>query len=313
MKFVIALGGNALISPGQSGSIEEQKQNADKALEDVVNLVAEGHDIVITHGNGFQVGNAMLRSEIARGSAYETPLHIADAHTQGEIGFIIQTSLQNKLRFWQAGIKRDAVTILTRVLVDETDPAFANPTKPVGRYYKFEEMQIYKRPSEVWIEDSGRGWRKVVPSPQPLKIVEKDIIKHIFKTGAIAIACGGGGIPVVCRNGLLYGIDAVIDKDLASAVLACELNVDYFVILTGVKQVALNFGRPSQVWLDKLTIKEAKNYLHAGHFPEGSMGPKIKAGINFLEGNPQGLVIITSLDSLYKAVYGKGGTRICIS
>jgi carbamate kinase len=308
MKALIALGGNAFVGPGQRGEIEEQFANIELALRDTVKLIADGHKIILTHGNGFQVGNIITRCEISRDQAYQIPLYVADAQTQGEIGFLIQQSLKNHLV--KAKIPRAVVTVLTQVIVDRNDTAFSNPTKPVGSYYTREQVELLKRPGEVWVEDSGRGWRKVVPSPAPKDIVEKEVIKELFELGVIVIACGGGGIPVVYQDDRLTGVDAVIDKDLASALLAYIMDVDRLIILTGVGQVALNFGKPDQLWLERLSVSQARRYLIEGHFPSGSMGPKIESAILYLTLRSEGEVIITSLENLYLAFYGRGGTRI---
>lgn len=308
MRALIALGGNALVKPGSTGEISEQFECAYSALKDIVKLIHDGHKIIITHGNGFQVGNIITRSELSKGRAYDIPLYIADAQTQGEIGFIIQQTLINEL--CKAGIFRKVVVVLTQVVVDKNDDAFKNPTKPVGRYYTEAEMEVNKKPDEVWKEDSGRGWRKLVPSPLPIDIVEKDTIKELFEFGTIVIAVGGGGIPVINEGGILKGVEAVIDKDLASALLASQIDVDRFIILTGVERVALNFGKPNEERLARLSAKLARSYMEEGHFHPGSMGPKIKSALNFLEQKPEGEVIITSLDKLYSAFYGSEGTHI---
>lgn len=308
MKVLIAFGGNAFITPNSKGSIEEQQAQAELALKNVVKLIADGHKVIITHGNGFQVGNVISRSEKARGVAYEIPLYIADAQTQGEIGTIIEQNLINKLT--SSGINRKTVTVLTHVVVDRNDPSFSKPTKPVGTFYSYEEMKRIRKENEHWVEDSGRGYRKVVASPQPVDIIEKQTIKELFEMGTIVIACGGGGIPVIRENGRITGIDCVIDKDLASALLATEVGIDRFIILTGVEKVCLNFGKPDEIQLTRITSNKLEEYYNQKHFPEGSMGPKIKASLQFLQKNPRGEVIITSFEKLYEAFYGGQGTHI---
>lgn len=308
MKVLIAFGGNAFIGPNSKGSIKEQEAQARLALKDVVKLISDGHKIIITHGNGFQVGNVITRSEKARGSAYEIPFYIADAQTQGEIGTILQQNLINELSL--AGINRRTTTVLTHVVVDINDPSFKNPSKPIGNFYTAEEMKKIRKENEVWVEDSGRGFRKIVASPIPIDIVEKQTIKELFEVGIIVISCGGGGIPVVAKNNRIEGIDCVIDKDLASALLAGEVGIDRFIILTGVEGVSINFGKVNETRLSRITSSKLKEYYQEGHFPPGSMGPKIKAALQFLQKNPRGEVIITSFETLYEAFYIGKGTHI---
>ncbi|MEM0360319.1 MAG: carbamate kinase [Candidatus Diapherotrites archaeon] len=306
--LVIALGGNALIKNGQKGTVYEQFANTREALTGVVELVRQGHKIVLTHGNGPQVGNIVIRTEAAIGKAYEVPLGVAVAESQGEIGYMIQQTLQNKLR--AAGIKREVVTVITQVIVDKNDPQIKNPTKPIGPFYSREEIERLRERKITIIEDSGRGYRRVVPSPIPLDVVEKEAIKKLIENDVIVIAAGGGGMPVyIDENGNYEGIDGVVDKDLATAVLAEKIGAKEMIILTGVEKVFLNYNKPNQKELDKLTVGEAKLYLSQGQFPEGSMGPKIQAAIQFIERGGE-KVIITSIDKLLKAIKGKTGTTI---
>jgi carbamate kinase len=308
---VVALGGNALLMSGQKGTIDEQEANAYATAECLVKLLKREYNIVITHGNGPQVGNIML----ANSAGYkmfgvpEMPLDICVAYSQGFIGYIIEQQLKNVLEAHD--MERDIITITTQVLVNKDDPAFKNPTKPVGPYYTKEEVDMMsKEAGAAFAEDPrGRGWRKVVASPTPLVILNKKTIEKIAREGQIVIAVGGGGIPVfkVAQN-KLQGIDAVIDKDLASALLASQINADKFFILTDVPKVCVDYNTPKEKALDRMTIAEAKNYLAEGQFPDGSMGPKIKAAIHFVENSGKD-TIITKTTMLG---IDNGGTRITI-
>lgn len=307
-KAVIALGGNAIAQTGKE-DIHEQFANTRKSLEGIVELIQEGYNLAITHGNGPQVGNALLRVEKTAGEIPVLPLGVIVADTEGGMGYMIEQSLQNRL--YRLGIKRDVVTIVTQVVVDPDDPSITNPTKFVGPCY--DEKQA-KRLAKIfnWVikEDAGRGFRRVVPSPIPLKIVNHQIIQDLVDRGVIVIAAGGGGIPVYIEiDGSYEGVDAVIDKDRASAVLARDINARTLMILTNVKNVYLNFHKPNQVKLNEIRLNEAKSYLADGQFPAGSMGPKIEAAINFLESGGSE-VIITSLEKAKQAVLGSAGTRI---
>ena len=305
---VIALGGNALIKSGQKGTVYEQFANTREALSSVVELVKQGKQIVITHGNGLQVGNIVIRTEAALGKAYDVPLGVAVAESQGEIGYMMQQTLKNKLK--AAGIEANVVTILTQVLVDKNDPQLSNPSKPIGPFYSKEEIDRVAGRGIKVVEDAGRGYRRVVPSPIPLDIVEKDIVKKLIENKVIVIAAGGGGMPVYLdENGNLEGIDGVVDKDFATAVLAEKIGAKTMVILTGVEKVYLNFNKPEQKALDKISVKEAKQYLSEGHFAKGSMAPKIKASIQFLERSGV-KVVITSINKLAEAMNGETGTTI---
>lgn len=307
-KAVIALGGNAISSTGRD-DIHVQFANTRKSLEVVIELIKNNYNIAITHGNGPQVGNALLRVEKTAQEIPALPLGVIVADTEGGMGYMIEQSLQNKLK--KLSIERDVVTIVTQVIVDPDDPSIINPTKFVGPFYN--EKQA-KKLSELfnWVikEDPGRGFRRVVPSPKPIKIVNSKIIKHLVDQGIIVIAAGGGGIPVYIEiDGTYEGIDGVIDKDLASAVLACDIKAQILAILTGVDYVYLNYNKPNQQKLEKITTSEAKKYLTEGHFPSGSMGPKIESAIKFLElGGSE--VIITSLQKAKEAFFGDFGTKI---
>jgi carbamate kinase len=307
-KAVVALGGNAITREFEEGDIYQQFANTRRSLLGVIEMVERGYHLLLTHGNGPQVGNYLIRIEASRHLVPPLPLGIVVADLEGGMGYMIAQPLWNKLHV--RSIDRDVVTILTQVVVDKNDPSIHNPTKFVGPFYKKEE--IPKLEARGWIvkEDPGRGYRRVVPSPKPLDIVEKKIIRQLFDQGIILIAAGGGGIPVYFEeDGRLEGVDAVIDKDLASAVIAREIGATELYILTAVDKVALNYRKPNQVDLDTLTVSEAKRYLAEGQFPAGSMGPKIQAAINFLEDGGE-LVIITSVENHVAAMHGKTGTRI---
>ncbi|MEK6973221.1 MAG: carbamate kinase [archaeon] len=311
-KIVLALGGNALIRKGQYGTVYEQFANTRAAAEGIIPLIKKGYKLAITHGNGPQVGNIMIRTEAALDKAYYIPLGVAVAESEGEIGYMIEQTLQNKLK--QQGIKRKVVCLLTQVVCDKNDLNVINPSKPIGPFYTKEQVEKIKSKENtekmVFIEDSGRGFRRVVPSPIPKDIVEKETIKKLVDSNIIPVVCGGGGMPVYYeKDGRLEGIDGVVDKDRASALLASQIKADQLIILTGVEKVCLNFNTPQQKQLDKITLNEAKDYLKQGHFPAGSMGPKIEAAVDFLEkGGKQ--VIITSIDKLMQAVEGNAGTHI---
>ncbi|MEN3038721.1 MAG: carbamate kinase [Candidatus Kryptonium sp.] len=305
--ILLAIGGNSLIRAGQRGTIEEQFENAYKTAEYIAQLIQKGFNLVITHGNGPQVGAQLIRSEIASGQVYSMPLDVCVATTQGEIGYILQNSLQKAL--WKNGIKKPVITIVTQVVVNEDDPAFKKPTKPVGPFYTKEEAEKKRQLGWEIIEDAGRGYRRVVPSPQPIDIVEKEAIRECINNGMIVIAVGGGGIPVIKKNDEYIGVEAVIDKDRASAVLAKYLEVDYFIISTDADKVYLNYKKPDQRALDLVTVDEIKKFYKEGHFPAGSMGPKVEAVIDFIENGGE-CAIITSPENLTEAIFGNAGTRI---
>ncbi|MDO8142941.1 MAG: carbamate kinase [Candidatus Brocadiales bacterium] len=306
---VIALGGNALIMEGQRGTIAEQFENTRKSLDGIVYCLRQGYGVVITHGNGPQVGNMLLVVEACRDLVPELPLEVCVADTEGAIGYMIQQSLTNRLR--KEGFDRCVVTVLTQVIVDRHDNAFSNATKPIGPFFPKEEAEHF-RLEKGWhiVEDSHRGYRRVVASPNPLKIVEERAIKGLQEAGDIVIAAGGGGIPVIMKeDGDLEGVDVVIDKDLASSVLARDIKADCLMMLTGVEHVFLNFKQPNEQPLKALTVKEAQRYLQEGHFPPGSMGPKIQAAINFLNWGGE-VAIITSIDKVEEALERITGTKI---
>ena len=303
--IVIALGGNAIMPKGEKASIKNQFKNTEKAVENIAKLAQKSPRIVLTHGNGPQVGNILIRVEESLGKAYSIPLEVAVAESEGEIGYILGQALRNE--FAKKGISKPIVSILTQVLVDKNDPMFRKPTKFVGPFYSEKQAVLLKKKGLKVKKDSNRGWRRVVPSPKPLKIVEVKIIKKLVEQKVIVIAAGGGGIPVYKSKNILKGIEAVIDKDLASACLATSIKAGSLIILTGVKKVYLNYSKKNQKPIKKMNVKQAKKFLSEGHFPEGSMGPKIRASINFLEGGGK-KVLITSPKYLLKALKGKEGT-----
>ena len=307
--IVVALGGNALVQEGEKGTIQEQFANTRKSITGIVQCIKKGFDVVITHGNGPQVGNMLLRTELSRDKVPELPLEICVADTEGEIGYMIQQTMVNNLQREQ--IKKCAVTILTQVIVDKDDSAFRNPTKPVGPFFTAEEAgKIINEKGWAMVDDSHRGYRRVVASPRPLEIVEKESVKRLLESGEVVIAAGGGGIPVIVEeDGSLKGVDAVVDKDLASSVLALDIKADCLMMLTGVEHVCLDYGESDQKPLETITIEEAERYMAEGHFPPGSMGPKVQAGVNFLKGGGE-CVFITAIDKAWETIAGKTGTRI---
>ncbi|CEG27012.1 carbamate kinase [Bacillus sp. B-jedd] len=309
-KIVLAIGGNAIIKEGQKGTIVEQQENIAESCDMILDLIEQGNEVVITHGNGPQVGNTLIKVHMASSVIPPYPLDVCDAETQGNLGYLIQQALKNRMT--ERGIDKTVASIVTQSVVSQEDPAFDNPTKPIGPFYTQEQLdEALKEQEFSYIEDSGRGYRRVVPSPKPIKIVEKDAVEALLKSGVTVITAGGGGIPVVETNGILKGAEAVIDKDFASALLAAEVGADYLFILTGVEQVAVNFGKPNQENLSTLSIADAKKYMDEGQFPKGSMGPKIEAAIYFLEKGGKN-VVITSIDKLQDALNGKTGTRLVL-
>ncbi len=306
---VIAIGGNALIRKGQRGTIAEQFANTRWMLSGIIEVIKAGFMPIIIHGNGPQVGDAMIRVDMALDKVPEIPLGVLVANTEGGLGYMVGQSLMNRLR--REGLPLPVSTVLTQVVVDPNDPSLKNPTKPVGPFYTEEEARQH---SEIrnWkmIDDAGRGWRRVVPSPTPLEIVEREVIRMLVQQGVIVIAAGGGGIPVcVTPDGILEGIDAVVDKDLTATVLGRDVGAQLLAILMGEPQVALNFGKPNEKLLGCITRAEAAKMLEDGEFAEGSMAPKIRAAIQFLDFGGE-KVIITDRDHLLDAFHDKAGTRI---
>ena len=305
---VIAIGGNSLIRSKDRSSFADQLATTAETCRHIADIVEAGHEVVVTHGNGPQVGFILIRSHLARNRLPEIPLDACNAQTQAEIGYMIQQSLDNE--FKRRGIAKPVVTVVTQVVVDAADPAFQNPSKPVGPFYtKGEAAKLEKELGWVLREDAGRGFRRLVPSPQPVDVVERPEVDSLLRSGVVVIACGGGGIPVVRENGVLKGVAAVIDKDLASSLLAGEIGAERLVISTAVEQVYLNYGQANQTALGRVSSKEMKNYLAARQFPAGSMGPKIEAALDFLRRGGKE-VVITDPDHLAEAMAGKAGTHI---
>ncbi len=308
-RALVAIGGNSLIRAGEKGTIAEQLANTRRTAEAIAGLVGDGYSLVITHGNGPQVGAALLRSERASDQVYSQSLDVCDASTEGEIGYLLQQSLHNALA--SAGFDRPVVTLLTQVVVSADDPARRHPTKPIGPFYSRADAE--ERARELgWtvVEDASRGYRRVVPSPEPLELVEERVIAGLLEHGVLVIAAGGGGIPVVrTPEGLLRGVEAVIDKDRVSALLAARLRVDTFIISTDADRVYLDYRRPTQRPLHRVTAGQMRRHLEAGQFPPGNMGPKIESALRFLDAGGRE-VIITSYERLLEAVRGEAGTHI---
>lgn len=308
--IVVALGGNAISHQFEEGNIHQQFANTRQSLKGVVKYIAHEYNVLVTHGNGPQVGNALIRVEESRHLVPVMPLGVIVADTEGGMGYMVEQCLQNKLH--DRKIEREIATIITQVLVDPDDPSISKPTKFVGPIYSEDKVEeLKRRPGWILKEDKGRGWRRVVPSPVPIGIVGKKVIRLLLENNIVVIAAGGGGIPVYIdqNNGWYEGIDAVIDKDLSSAVLARDVGAEELLIVTAVEKVALNWGKPNQRNLDRISLSEAKKYMSEGHFPSGSMGPKIQAAINFLEEGGE-KVSITSIKETVQAVEGGVGTVI---
>jgi carbamate kinase len=309
---VIAIGGNSLIKDSKHQAVEDQQDALRETAKHIADMIEQGWDVAIGHGNGPQVGFILRRSEIAAKTEgmHEVPLDVCGADSQGAIGYELQQALQNEL--FHRGIKKSCATIITQVLVNKNDPAFVNPTKPIGGFMDQAEA-MHRKVDMKWsvVEDAGRGWRRVVASPMPEEIVELSTIKILLDQGIIVITVGGGGIPVVnVGSGEYSGTAAVIDKDFASSLLAREVKADLFLIATAVEKVALNFGKPNQQWVDKMTLAQAKQYLSDGvHFAKGSMAPKIQAIVSYLEAGGKH-AIITNPENLGRALRGETGTHI---
>ena len=307
---VVAIGGNSLIKDSAHQTVEDQYAAANETTYHIAQMVRMGWEIALTHGNGPQVGFILRRSELARHELHEVPLDVCGADTQGAIGYALQQTLRNHLLDMR--IAKPVVTVVTQVEVDPNDPAWQNPSKPIGSFMT-EELARERREKDGWnvIEDAGRGWRRVVASPLPRRVVELDVVQLLLDAGAVVITVGGGGIPVVAdAKGHLKGVAAVIDKDYASGLLATSLNADLLLISTAVEKVALHFGTPNQRWLDHMTLSEAKRYLAEGiHFKKGSMAPKIEAIIEYLERGGR-YAIITNPENIERALNGETGTHI---
>jgi carbamate kinase len=306
---VVAIGGNSLIKDKAHQTVPDQYAAAHETCVHIAGMIEQGWDVAIGHGNGPQVGFILRRSELASHELHEVPLEFCGADTQGAIGYMLQQNLYNE--FQLRNMAKQATTVVTQVLVDRNDPAFQSPSKPIGSFMDEEEAQR-RRETEGWdvVEDAGRGWRRVVPSPLPVRVVERDCVKELIDAGFVVITVGGGGIPVVeDEAGNLTGIAAVIDKDFASSLLATSIGADLLMISTAVEKVALNFGKPDQRWIDRMTVTEAKRYMDEGHFAPGSMRPKIQASLWFLE-NGGKETIIPSPENIQRALAGVTGTHI---
>ena len=309
-KLVIALGGNALQEAGKPATAQAQLEVVEKTSEYIADIVERGYEVIVAHGNGPQVGRIVIQNEVASASTPAMPFDVCGAMSQGMIGYHIQQGLSKVLR--HRGINKNVVTIVTQVVVDKDGPKFKAPSKPIGPFYTEEEAKaIAAEKGYTMKEDAGRGWRRVVASPLPVEIVELDAVKTLNDAGFVVVTVGGGGIPVV-RNeaGDLEGVAAVIDKDLASEKLARDMDADALVILTAVEKVSINFKKPDQKDLDRMSAAEAKQYIKEGHFAPGSMLPKIEAALNFVESKPGRIAIITSLDKAVDAIEGRAGTTI---
>lgn len=306
---VIAVGGNSLIKDKNHQTIPDQYEAASESMRHIAGMIEQGWDVVISHGNGPQVGFILRRSELSAHELHTVPLDYCGADTQGAIGYMFQRALHNE--FARRGLDKKAATVITQVRVDKDDPAFKQPSKPIGTFMDEAKAMKHKE-QDGWqvVEDAGRGWRRVVPSPKPIEIMERPAIESLINQGFIVISGGGGGIPVVldAQQGL-QGVEAVIDKDFASALLATSLNAELLLISTAVEKVALNFNQPDQKWLDEVTLEEARQYLDEGHFGKGSMEPKMRAIIGFLERGGQE-AIVTNPENIERALRGESGTHV---
>lgn len=305
---VVAVGGNSLIKDKDHKTIPDQYQAGAESMAHIAGMIEKGWDVVITHGNGPQVGFILRRSELSLDELHPVPLDYCGADTQGAIGYMFSMALQNEFR--KRGIVKEVATVVSQVLVDSNDPAFQNPTKPIGSF--MDEVTARDRANQDgWqvVEDAGRGWRRVVPSPIPTRIIQANAIETLVAKGFVVVAVGGGGIPVIeDKDGNIQGVEAVIDKDFASSLLASELHADLFLISTAVEKVALNFNRADQKWLDHVTLDDARRYMEEGHFAKGSMGPKVAAILEYLEaGGKQ--AIVTNPENIERALDGETGTR----
>lgn len=311
-RMVIAFGGNALVQKGQEGTQWEQIENAQATARMLMPLLRDGHGLALVHGNGPQVGTILIQVEEAVTKVPPQSLDVCVAQSEGSIGYMLELALLNALR--RERLRRQVVTLVTEVIVDQEDPGFRRPTKPIGPFYpRFRADYLMHKQGWNMIEDAGRGWRKVVPSPRPLEVLQMPALKEAVEAGHVVIAAGGGGIPVYrTEDGDLKGVEAVIDKDYTAALVAAGLGADLLVGLTGVDQVSLNYGQKDERKLRRMTVSEARGHLEAGQFPEGSMGPKVRAGIEFVEAG-RGEVVITSPAKLAAAVRGRAGTRIVAS
>lgn len=310
MVALVAFGGNVILKSDEQGTIEQQGANARAMCEKLTTLLERGYELVVTHGNGPQVGNLLIQNELAREVMPQLPLDVLVAQTEGSLGYILQQELLNELR--RRDLRKYVVTMITQVLVDRDDPAFDNPTKPVGPFYSEAEAKGLAQKFDHWkmAEDSGRGYRRIVPSPMPQRIIQSRMIRSLVYAGNVVLALGGGGVPMTKdAEGRYVGVEAVIDKDLSSALLAAQVKADLFVILTGVERICLNYGAADEQPLDEITADQARQYLADGHFPPGSMGPKVTAALMYLEAGGRE-VVITDPEHLDLALDGQAGTRI---
>jgi carbamate kinase len=310
---LVAFGGNAILKSGEAGTMAEQEANARAMCAKLLTIIERGYELVVTHGNGPQVGHLMIQNEMAREASPELPLDVLVAETEGSIGYLLQQELLNGLR--ARGIPKLVVTMITQVIVDKDDPAFACPTKPVGPFYTGEQVTKVRERFPHWklASDAKHGSRRIVPSPMPKRIIQSQMIRSLVYSSNVVLALGGGGIPVAKDKDDRYvGVEAVIDKDLSSAMLANDVKADLYIILTGVEKVCLNFGAPNERPLDRITCAEARRYAEEGHFPSGSMGPKILSAIRYIEGGGDE-AIITNAASLERALDGGAGTRIVLN
>lgn len=306
---LIAFGGNAILPKTQRGLQSEQIKNAQKAAQLMVYIVKRGYDLIVVHGNGPQVGNLLIQMEESITKVPPFSLEVCDAMTEGSMGFMLEKAIVNELR--KNSVDKDVATLITQVVVDREDPAFKNPTKPIGPFYtKYRAQMLRREKNWAIIEDSGRGYRKVVPSPKPIDVIPKRIIQDLVHSGKIVIALGGGGIPVIINGrGLFEGVEAVIDKDYAASLVAREVKADLFIILTDVNRVCLNYGTPDEEPIGVMTVKQAEEHISQGQFPPGSMGPKIKAAIEYIQDGGKE-VLITSANHLKASLINRSGTKI---
>ncbi len=306
---LIAFGGNAILPGTQRGLQTEQMNNAKKAASLMIHIIKKGYDLIIVHGNGPQVGNLLIQMEEASNKIPPFSLEVCDAMTEGSMGFMLEKAVINELR--RNSLDKEVATLITQVVVDRDDPAFENPSKPIGPFYtKYRARMLIREKKWKMIEDSGRGYRKVVPSPRPIDIVPKRIIRDLIHSGKIVITSGGGGIPVIINTrGFFEGVEAVIDKDYAASLIAREANAELFIILTNVERVYLNYGSPDEKPIPVMTVDQANKYLSQGQFPAGSMGPKIKAAIEYIQAGGKEM-LITSANHLKASLINRSGTKI---
>lgn len=310
MRVLVALGGNAILQRGEKGLASEQRRNVQKTVDELVRMIRAGHEVVVTHGNGPQVGAILIQNELGSAAVPAMPMDVCGAESQGLIGYMFCQSLQNTLH--AQGVKGKApVCLITRVEVNPNDPAFSNPTKPVGPFSSEERAkQRMAETGETWVDDAGRGWRRVVPSPEPTGIVERDSVLALLAGGFTVIASGGGGIPVVRKpDGSYEGVEAVIDKDLAAHKLADAVKADLLMILTDISEVAVHYNTPEQRWLGRVTLSEMEAFEKEGHFKAGSMGPKVRAACRFVHDGGE-RAVIASLEEAFQALEGGAGTQI---